>query len=415
MCKIDSQIHYQRENCRLCLSRNMEKAVEYVPTPPGDIYPSKDEVGKEQKTYPLDLYLCNDCGSIQLRDVINPKILYGKYIYQTAVSLGLSNHFKQAAQGIIDYVKPDKDDLVVDIGSNDGTFLKAFKDKGFKVLGIDPAHLAVKSANSAGIPTIEAFFNLETAKKIVRDYGKAKIITANNVFANIDDLSAFMANIKELMLAEGFFIFETGYVLDLVKNKLIDVIYHEHLSYFAVKPLDTFFKRLGLQLAHAEHIGTKGGSIRCFVQFPSGKKSVNDSINTIRALEEEEKIFDAKTYDQFSSFIKNTRVRLVNLLKSLKEQNKTIAGFGASVGVTTLLYLFGLDQYLDYLLDDNPVRFGLFSPGQHIPVYSSKILYERKPDYVLILAWRYEEVIRNKHKQYEDNGGSWISLFNPKS
>lgn len=404
-------LYYRRKTCRLCDSPRVVPAVKFEATPPGDIFITKEEIDLLQERYPIDIFLCEDCGGIQLLDVVNPKILYGNYLYQTAISLGLPEHFRRYADEVLAAVDIKPGALVIDIGSNDGTLLRCFQEKQMRVLGIDPAPAAVETARAAGVDTIQAFFDRNLAGKMRSERGDVGIVTANNVIANIDALGDFVDGIRDLIEPNGYFVMETGCGTTLLEKYLIDVVYHEHLSYFTVKPLETFFRRHGLKIIDVYWIPSKGGSIRCFVQSDKSSTPPKPSVREMIGLEESKGIGTMEPCRRMGVFIKERKKELLSLLDSLRAQGKTIAGYGASVGVTTLLYLFDLAQRLDCLVDDNPVRFGRFSPGHHIPVHSSQILYEKKPDYVLVLAWRYTEPIMKRHEEYVRQGGQFIGLL----
>lgn len=403
--------YYRRQDCRLCGSKNVFAGIKFEATPPGDIFVKNEELGRIQECYPLDLCLCRDCGSIQLLDVVNPKLLYGTYLYQTSISLGLPEHFRAYARDCLSVLGLERDKLVIDIGSNDGTLLRCFQEEGMKVLGIDPAPEAVGAARLKGVDTIQNFFDCALAEKIRIQRGDISLVTANNVIANIDELGDFVDGVKVLIEPQGYFVLETGCGRSLFENRLIDVVYHEHLSYFTVKPLDNFFRRHGMKIVDAYWIPSKGGSIRCFVQSMKSLVAVLPTVAQMILLEESKGIGTLEPFSRMSAFIKQRKEELGALLDNLRGRGKTIAGYGASVGVTTLLHLFGLNNRLDFLVDDNPVRFGRFSPGHHIPVYSSETLNEKKPDYVLILSWRYTQPIIKRHEEYVRRGGRFISCL----
>jgi len=400
---------YKRKNCRLCEGTNVDSVLKMVPTPIGDAYLTD---GKHQETYAVELFLCKDCGHAQLLDVLNPESIYTDYIYKTSDSLGLVEHFNQAVDSILSKVDVKEGSLVVDIGSNDGSFLNFFKMGGMNVLGVEPAKRISQLAIQKGIETKNAFFSLDTAKELINTHGKAKIVTSNNTFANIDDLNSFVEGIKEILGTDGVFIFETGYVLDLLQKNIFDNIYHEHLSYFSVKPLQTFFEKQGMKLVHVERIKTKGGSIRCFVQYPSGPLNKSESVEELIEIETNLKIQEPAPFKELESRIRKMGYNLRNLLTTLKKQGKKIAGYGASVGVTTVLYNFGLDKNLiDFLVDDNLTRQGLLSPGLEIPVKSSQELHNQQIDYVVVLAWQYANPIISKNNDYLTNNGKFINFL----
>jgi hypothetical protein len=370
----------------------------------GDAYGAPDRTHVEER-YALDVFLCQRCGHAQLLDVVDQAVLYGNFMYETSISIGLVEHFQKYADHVRRRVNPPPGALVVDIGSNDGTLVRFFRVAGLRVLGVDPASAIAEKATASGIETFARPFTAELARQIRQGYGPATIVTANNTFANVDDLEDFTEGLSSLLAPEGVLICETGYLLDLLQNRLVDTIYHEHLGYFSLKPLDLFFRRHGMEIVEAERIPTKGGSLRVMVQRRGGSRKVLPSVKELIELETTLGIDRPEPFRCLAAGLDIVKQRLVSLLQGLKAQGKTIAGYGASVGVTTLLHYFDLGGMLDFLADDNPVKQGLCSPGHHIPVYAPAMLYERKPDYLLILAWRYAGPILQKHQTYLDQGG----------
>jgi len=403
-----SQSYSKRDSCRLCNSRNLQKALSLVPSALCDAYIKPEHLNKTQEIYPLDLLLCNDCGYVFLHYVVDPDIIYRDYIYVTTSSMGLSKHFKGYADNVLHQVHLLAKSLVIDIGSNDGTFLKFFKNAGMRVLGIEPAIAIAKTSEESGIETIAEFFSVELSERIKKDYGLAKLITANNIFANIDNLEEMMKGIRELIAPDGIFIIESSYLGDMIKNMVFDFIYHEHLSYFSVKPLSAFLDRFGMELINIERVPTKGGSLRYYSQPKGGPAQIMPIIDDM--IEEEEIIGLTRlgTFKIFAEKINDIRFGLIKKLKNLKARGKKIAGYGGSATSTTLMYHFGLAKILDYIVDDNPAKENTFSPGYHIPILSSKAIYEKKVDYILILAWRYADQIIKKHRKFSKQGGRFI-------
>jgi len=292
--------------------------------------------------------------------------------------------------------------LVVDIGSNDGTLLKYFKQKGMKVLGVEPATHIASDANSRGIETINEYFGPSVADEIVKKYQRAKIITANNVFANVDDLLVWVNGVDKLLDNDGVFVFESYYLVDVVNNMVFDFIYHEHLSAFSVAPMRVLFQRYGLELVSVERVSTKGGSLRYFVQRPAGPMIKDGTVEKALALENDMGLYRKSTFDIFYRKIDSLKEQLKEFLFKAKAEGKMISGFGASITVTTLIYHFEIGEYLDYLVDDNVDKQGRFSPGLHLPVYPTSVLYERKPDCVVLLAWRFSKHFMSNHKGLKD-------------
>ena len=378
------------------------------PTPLADAYVAKEHLSIPQHSYPLDLYLCKDCGFSQLLDVVHGESVYLDYIYETTSSLGLVEHFDKYAEEVSSRLGLSTGDFICDIGSNDGTLLRSFKKRGLKVMGVDPARAIAKAATESGIPTKADFFTLKVAQEIKSEVQGASLITANNIFANVDDLASMVTGIKELLAPAGVFVFESFYLGDLVKNMVFDFIYHEHLSAFSVKPVQQFFKRFGMELFDVQRIPTKGGSLRFYIQNSGGTRPVTNAVHDLIALEKKEGIQDSETFTAFRKKIGAAKAETVSLLKGIIAKGQTVAGYGASATTTTLLYHFGITEMISFIADDYPVKHNLFSPKAHIPVLPSSALYEKKPDYVFIIAWRYFEPIINKHREYQKSGGKFI-------
>src|SRR5258706_5810572 len=398
----------RRNTCRLCQSDNVELVLPLRSSALADSYIPKERLQFSQPKYPLDVFLCRDCGHVQLLDVVDPKILFSNYLYVTSVSLGLLEHFRKYAHEVLATITPSRDSLIIDIGSNEGALLKNLKTQGFRVLGVDSAQNIAAMANAAGIETIADFFSANVARSIRQHHGAASIVTANNVFAHSDALPDMVDGIRDLLAPDGVFVFEVIYLLDLVQNFTFDTIYHEHLCQHSVKPMQAFFQRHGLELFDVKRIPTKGGSIRGFVQRAGADRQVSKSINDLINLEEQVGLHKPELYRKFMAKLELLAGATRDLLKSLKASGKAIAGYGASATVTTLIHQFQLDEFLEFIVDDDPLRQGLFSPGLHIPVVSAKALADRKPDYVVILAWQYATPIIAKNQEYLKQGGHFV-------
>jgi SAM-dependent methyltransferase len=392
---------FRRTDCRLCKSTRLNKIFSLKPTPPGDLYLDEDAKHKSLTVYPIDLYICSNCGYVHLRDVLSPSEIYPEYLYETTSSSGLVHHFSRYADEVKSKFANLKGKLALDIGSNDGTLLSFFKENGLKVLGVDPAENVANKAQKKGIDTIIDFFSFETARKIKARYGKASLVTANNVFANLDDIENFVEAIKEIISPDGIFIIEFAYLGDLVRNQIFDYIYHEHLSYFSLNSLEKFFSKHQLRLIHLNHSTSKGGSYRAYFSSISSHHPESPEVQEGREQEKLLKLTDSKIYTSLLQNVMFNAREVQTILRQARLEGKTCVGYGASVTSTTLLYQFDIACYFDYLVDDNPAKIGTFSPGYHIPVFGQEKLINEKPDLCIILAWRYAEQIISKLKKAE--------------
>jgi len=385
------------------------KALRLVPTPPANAFVSKVQLNQPQQTFPLEVFLCEDCSHLQLLDVIEPGILFSKYVYVTGTSQVFVNHFEDYVAFVIDKYAPPIGSLVLDIGSNDGTLLKVFSNAGFRVLGVDPASDIVAQANANGIETIADFFTNDVAIDIRSRYGAASVISANNVFAHIDDLGGVLDGVRDLLGHDGIFICEVSYLVDVLEKTLFDTIYHEHLAYHSVSPLLPFMKTHQMELIGATRSNSHGGSLRIVAQKAGGRRSISPSVKELVNLEKKLELGKLRTYQEFGKRIEVLKLELRDLLKRKKAEGNTIAAFGAPAKATTLMYHFCISEdIIDFIIDDSPLKQGLYSPGMHIPVVSSKVMYDKKPDYIIILAWNFAVSIMEKHKAFRQSGGQFI-------
>ena len=400
--------YYRREDCRLCNSKNLSEVLSLTPTPWADDYRKKENLDKSQEIIPMDILKCEDCGNAQLTHVIDATEVYLNYTYETASTLGLGGHFEESANSLFELFSPNQNGLAIDIGSNDGILLSHFKNKGMKVLGVDPMPGIAEKATSNGIPTIGDFFNTSLAEKIKNDHGAATIISSNNLVADTDELTQFIEDIKILMNKESIFFFETFYLYLQIKNFVWDFTYHEHYSYFTVKPLIIYFKKLGLEIIDVEPNLTKGGSMRCSLQLIDGKNKIQPSVDKFVKLEEEMGFPKNDVFNEYSNKITQSKSNFINKINELRASDKKIAAYGASATSTTLIYHYEMGDYIEYIVDDFEVKQGLYSPGYKIPCYHPDKIYEEMPDYIIVLAWRYHEKIISKHQKYLDQGGKFI-------
>jgi SAM-dependent methyltransferase len=408
-----SQYFRTRQTCRLCGSGAVEVAVPLQPitmaTPNLDLQAvAQRYVGVARVSVPLDLYLCRQCGHLQLLDVIDPDIQYTHFKYTTSISLGLPEHFRMLADELIASAGTKPGSLVVEIGSNDGTLLRPFKERGLNVLGVDPAQETALRATKAGTPTLAEFFTSKLAGEIAQKHGRAAIVIANNTFANIDDLADVAIGVERLLAPDGVFVFETSYGADVVEKFLIDTVYHEHLSYFMVRPLIAFFRRHGLELYGVQHIWTKGGSLRGFVKSAKDARPIAPSVAIMAGHERSLDLENAAPYQKFAAHVDGIRAELDRIVADCRRRGQKIAGYGASVGTVTLVQQFGLGAALDFIADDNPLTDAIVGADYRIPVLPPSALEERKPSLVVILAWRYAEPIRKKNMRYVQSGGKFL-------
>jgi len=396
----------KRENCRFCKSTKLTKFLELGPQPLAGKFLLPEQVKQKEGYYPLGVYFCNNCSLVQVLDIVSGDTLFLEYFY--APHSLLSPHFTEYAKEIKEEFSLDENSLVVEFGSNIGMMLKPFKNLGIKAVGVEPAKNIAKIANDHGLETVVDFFTEKVALDIVKKSGKADLIIANNVFAHIDDLDEIMKGIKALLKDDGVYVFENHYLLDTVEKMQYDDVYHEHLCYYSLHPLIPFFEKYGMQVFDAKRIKTHGGSIRVYCS--NSKKEVNPRVNNLLLEEKKLGLDKFETFETFGKNVEKHRNELMSLLKSFKEQGKTIVGYGAPARGNTLLNYCKIGPgTLDYLIDDSPLRQGKSTPGTHIPIIPVDRFREEQPDYALLLAYGgYTESILKKENEYIKKGGKFI-------
>ena len=386
----------------------MKDVLHLSSTPLANDFVDSTRLNEKQPIFPLKLSFCNNCYHTQLKDVVDPTLLYENYIYVSGTSNTFVRHFEEYANYAIQEFDLDNEAFVVDIGSNDGTLLKSFKEHGLKVLGVDPAKNISDNANQNGIPTLNSFFDNDVSNQIQSRYGKADLVVANNVFAHIDDLDAATIAIEDLLIEEGVFIFEVSYLKDVVSKNLFDTIYHEHLSYHSLTPLISFFRKFGMEVIDAIKVPTHGGSIRVSVKKKNGTHEIRQSVNTMILNEQSSGMKHYRFVESLVSKISVIKSNLSNILDKADKAGLTISGYGAPAKATTLLYELDLHHHISYIVDDSPLKQGTYTPGAHIPVVDSNTMRANPTDYMVILAWNFAEPIMANNKMYRENGGSFI-------
>ena len=397
------------KKCRICGSQKLYKFLDLGTMPIPNGFLKKEDLLKLERNYELACQLCENCGLVHLTNVVNPKIMFSNYLYVTAQAKVMLNNLTNLAYQAYKDFRLDNSSLVCDIGSNDGSLLSLFKNLGTKVVGIDPAKNLAKAATANGIPTEVKLFGLNTAKIIKEKYGEAKVITALNVIAHIDNLHDLLQGISHLLSSDGYFITEFPYLLDLMEKSEFDTIYHEHLSYFSLRPWNYLISKYDFEIVDIQRRGIHGGSIRLTHRKKPLRNPASKNLKYLISLEEAAGLYDKKAYIQFAQSVINLKAELLKTLSRLKKQNKKIVGYGAAAKGNVLTNFFEIDDsILEYIVDSTPLKIGLYTPGMHIPIKPESTLLSDMPDYTLILAWNFADEIIEKQREYTKRGGKFI-------
>mgnify|MGYP001191287496 CR=1 FL=1 len=383
-------------DCRVCGNLKLQPYLSLGLSPlANNLLKTKNEKAKK---YPLELMFCEDCFNSQLSVVVPPKEMFSNYLYLSSTTESFKNHFTEFAKKIKNELKLTNKSLVVDIGSNDGIFLKPLKDIGVKAVGVEPAKNVAKIANKEGLETFQSFFDEKTVSKIINQFGKADLITAFNVFAHSDGLKKILLNANKLLKKEGKFIFEVQYLLNTIKDLTFDNIYHEHVNYWCLLSLQEFFKDSEFKIYKVEKIDTHGGSIRVY-STKNLNKRVHKSVKSMLDKEKAYGLHNLSTYINFSKRVNISKEKSRNMLSLIKKSGGKIIGYGAPAKATTVLNYFGItDQEIEFTIDDNKLKQNKYIPGTNIEILNFNKIDSEKYDYVLVLAWNFFKIIKEKNK-----------------
>jgi hypothetical protein len=378
-------------HCQITGSSNLELVIDLDCQPLCDSLLTREQLVQPETAYPLRLFLCPESGLAQLDYVVDGAVVYHpQYPYRSGITKELEVYQRTFANGVVGELAMPAGSLCVDIGSNDGTLLTGFKLRGMRALGVEPTDIARIAREENGIETLQQFFTEALAREIVKDYGKAKVITATNVFAHMAPLGEVIRGICALLDDDGVFITESHYLLDVVEKGQFDTVYHEHIRTYSLKSLVTLFAYYGMEVVDVRRADRYGGNIRAYVAR-KGSRPVGPAVPALLALEVERGLFDPRTYVQFRARVEKSRDDLMTLAYRAHQSGLAFVGNSCPGRCSTLLNYYGMTRDLMPYLAEQPtsLKLGLYLPGKHIPIVNNQILIDQQPDYVVLLAWHY--------------------------
>ena len=395
----------KNKTCRMCSSKSFYNVINLGKHPLGNSLVSKKDIKKKDPVFPIKVKQCKKCKLVQLTEIIDANEIYKNvdYLYFSSDMPALDKYFLPYAKEIKKrFLK--KNDFVVEIGSNDGVMLKFFKN--YKHLGVDPATNVVIRALRNNINTIPLFFTKNLASKILREYGPAKVIYGNNCIAHLDGLRDLTSGVYDLLDKNGVFIIECNYWGGMVKNTNYSLIYHDHYSYFSLKVWIDFAKKYKLSVFDATVTPAQGGSLRLYLS--KNKRKMTKRCKNLLNEENKTKLNSFEVSKKYRNNVIKISNQLRDLVLKLKKNKKNVAGYGAAAKGMTILKCSGIGKQLSYFVDDSPAKQGWFSPVDHVPIISRKKANSKLPDYFIILAPNYSDVIISKEKNYIKKGGKFI-------
>jgi C-methyltransferase C-terminal domain/Putative zinc binding domain/Methyltransferase domain len=394
--------------CRSCDSE-LRPFLDLGTTPLANSFLREEHLSEPEPSFPLVVGFCEGCTLVQLMDTVPPERIFRDYVYVTATSSTVTEHFHALARQAVERFGLDRTDLVVEFGSNDGTLLKGFEPFGIRTLGVEPATNVAEIAERNGVRTVNEFFGPDVARRLQDTEGPASFMVGCNVVAHIPDINGTFEGVATLLSEKGVFQLEAPYLVDLLERAEFDTVYHEHFFYFSLHALRHVAERHGLRIFDLERVPVHGGSIR--PSFCHAQASFEEQPAVVEALADERRrgLDRFETYTDFAERVASIRSRLLALLRGRREAGETVAGYGAAAKGNTLLNYCGIGPDLvGWVADKNPLKVGLFTPGMHLPVVPATRLGEERPDYTLILAWNMADEIAAEQDAYRRAGGHFI-------
>lgn len=399
--------------CRFCRSSLSEIFADLGISPLANSFLKSNELEKKERKYPLIAYLCSKCFLVQIPEFERPENIFTDYAYFSSFSNTWLKHSEDYVNLIIKEFSFNDKSFVVEIASNDGYLLQYFKDRNIPILGIEPASNVAKIAQERGIPTLVKFFGTDTATYITSRNQKADLIIANNVLAHVPDLNDFVSGMKQLLKEDGIITIEFPHLLNLIRFNQFDTIYHEHFSYFSLLILEKIFSSHGLIIFHVEEIPTHGGSLRVYIKHSDNKRfSIRESVNIVMNNEKKHGLDVIATYSSFAKRIGCIKEDIRVFFYNAKKKNKKIVCYGAAAKGNTLLnYCEISKEFIEYVVDKNHHKQGLFLPGTHIQIMDPSMVFESKPDYLVILPWNLKDEVMQQMNRIRDWNGKFVTLI----
>jgi hypothetical protein len=368
-----------------------------------------EELRRMEPFYPLHALACERCFLVQLESFVAPDEIFSEYAYFSAYSTSWVEHAGRYVEAIRERLALGPDDLVVELASNDGYLLQHFVGSGIPILGIDPAENVARAAEERGVPTLVAFFGRETAGQLAAEGKRASLVIGNNVLAQVPDLNDFVAGVETLLADDGTATFEFPHLLRLLDGLQYDTIYHEHFSYFSFATIQEILGAHGLTVYDVEELPTHGGSLRVYAQHAAGPNAEGPAVAELLRREHEAGLRSPERYQRFAEDVRESKRALLDLLIRLRREGKQVAGYGAPGKGNTLLNFCGIrTDLLDYTVDRNPYKHGLYTPGTHIPIHAPERIEETRPDYLVVLPWNLIDEISNQLEYVREWGGRLI-------
>ncbi len=396
--------------CRFCNSKINNSFLDLGHAPPSNSYLCKESLSKSESFLPLKVGVCTNCWLVQTEDFINEEELFTKdYAYLSSVSQTWLNHCESFVKKIVEELNLSSKSFVLEVAANDGYLLQYFKNKNIPCIGVEPTEYAANIAKKKGLKILNEFFTLKNATKFKKRFRKVDLVIGNNVYAHVPDIKDFTLALKEIINKNGVISLEFPHLMKLIEKKQFDTIYHEHFSYLSFTSVNNIFNDLGLRIFNVEELKTHGGSLRIYGCLKESSHIEQNSVNKIIKKENKFGITNIDTYKKFQEEANLIKNNLIELLIKLKKMNKTVMAYGAAAKGNTLLNYAGIKKDLvSYVFDKATSKQNKYLPGSHIKILNPKEIYEKKPDYLLILPWNISNEIITSLNKLKKGGTKFI-------
>ena len=385
---------YKRKTCRYCDEPLGKPFLDLGIQPLANNLPRREDAATPEFHCPLAVVKCRKCHLVQLTHSVPAALMFDDYLYVSSTTQTFRTHFAEYARDVRGRLPQKQRPLAVDIGSNDGLLVSCYEKAGMRGVGVEPAKNLASDANRRGVTTLNRYFGVEAVREIVSQYGKADAVSANNVFAHIDDIQGVCRNVRELLADDGFFVIEFAYLATMLEKMFFDMVYHEHVCYIGVTALSFLFAKFGMEIFDIKEVDTHGGSLRVFVQKKGGPRKPEPAVERFLNAEKEQGLLGEKVYSDFAARVLDFKHKLNRMIVAVKKEGKSISGYGAPAKATTIINFCELTPaQIDYIVDDNPLKQGRLVPGRKIPIVPSAHLTAQPTDYVLIFAWNFAKEI----------------------
>jgi SAM-dependent methyltransferase len=392
--------------CRVCGQERVEEFLDLGDQPHCNRLIPPALMNRREPFFPLRAGFCQNCTLVQIDHTIPKENMFSDYPYVSGTTKTLVEHFRQTAERLVKIYGLGCSDLVVDVGSNDGTWLQQYRPFGLRVVGVEPAANVAALATAAGVDTVVRFFNEDAADHLLNQYGQASLVTAAGVFFHLEELHSVVEGIRKLLKQDGVFCVQAIYLGGMIENTAFDQIYHEHLCYYTLKSLEALFALHGLEIFDVRLVPVHGGSLEAHVGHVDAHP-IQASVEAFRQHEAERGYGEFSTYLKFAQNVRELQRGLLALLREYAAAGKTVYAYAAPAKGATLLNSFGIDRTLVQLAaEKNPLKFGMMIPGARIPIVDESTV--KRPDAYLLLAWNFLDEILAKERAYLEGGGAFI-------